>query len=73
MEKRTCHVSLLNNLRIFIDTSSIELFINGGEEVFTARIFPDPENDKITFETKGLIQFDIEKWDIGKILELSEG
>ncbi|HIY94026.1 glycoside hydrolase family 32 protein [Companilactobacillus sp. HBUAS56275] len=29
------------NVRIYTDTSSVELFINGGEEVFTSRIFPD--------------------------------
>ena len=30
-----------NNLKlqIFVDTSSIEIFVNDGEEVFTARIF----------------------------------
>ncbi len=30
-------------LDIYLDTSSVEVFVNGGEEVFTARIFPSKE------------------------------
>lgn len=33
-------VSDLKNLRIFIDKSSIEFFINDGEQTFSSRIFP---------------------------------
>ncbi len=28
------------SFRIFVDVSSVEVFVNNGEEVFTARIFP---------------------------------
>ena len=30
----------LSNLRIFIDRSSIEIFVNDGDAVFSSRIFP---------------------------------
>ena len=30
-------------LRIFIDTSSVEVFINDGEAVMSSRIYPQPE------------------------------
>ncbi len=33
----------LSHLRIFIDHSSIEIFVNDGDAVFTSRIFPTPE------------------------------
>lgn len=33
--------SELTHLRIFIDSSSIEIFINDGDAVFTSRIFPE--------------------------------
>lgn len=36
----------LKSLRIFVDTSSIEIFINEGREVFSSRVFPNKE-DKI--------------------------
>ena len=33
----------LSHLRIFIDKSSIEIFVNDGDAVFTSRVFPDDE------------------------------
>ena len=48
IEARHCKLTQLQQLRIFLDTSSIELFVNEGEEVFTARLFPEKENKNIT-------------------------
>jgi beta-fructofuranosidase len=36
-------------LHMFVDTSSVEIFINDGEEVFTSRIFPRTESTNIRF------------------------
>ncbi len=36
-------------LDIYLDCSSIEIFIGGGERVMTARVFPSPESDGIRF------------------------
>ena len=33
----------LSHLRIFVDSSSIEIFVNDGDAVFTSRIFPDAQ------------------------------
>ena len=33
----------LAHLRIFVDSSSIEIFVNDGDAVFTSRIFPTDE------------------------------
>lgn len=56
----------LTKLRIFSDTSSLEIFINDGEEVFTARIFPHEKSQNISFIAKGgygkIIKLNI--WDI---------
>lgn len=40
-ESRSCSLQVLTDMRAYVDTSSIEVFLNGGEEVFTARIFPN--------------------------------
>ncbi len=40
-------------LRIFVDWSSVELFINEGEAVMTHRIFPDPQSTEIRFSAEG--------------------
>ena len=30
----------LNHLRIYVDSSSVEIFVNDGDAVFTSRVFP---------------------------------
>ncbi len=65
VEARHCMLSQLRQLRIFLDTSSIELFANDGEEVFTARIFPEKEKKEISFTAvNGTTEFTVRKWDI---------
>ncbi|PTU46050.1 sucrose-6-phosphate hydrolase [Paenibacillus polymyxa] len=50
-------------LHLFVDTSSVEIFVNDGEEVFTSRIFPHPESDEIRFfADKGDALFQAVKW-----------
>ena len=39
-EKRSCAISEVHSVQLFLDASSIELFLNDGEEVFSARYFP---------------------------------
>ncbi|WP_173918458.1 sucrose-6-phosphate hydrolase [Halobacillus sp. Marseille-Q1614] len=50
------------SLRIFIDTSSLEIFVNDGEEVFTSRIYPDLNDPDILFTSLGQTVFSIEQW-----------
>lgn len=40
-DKRSVHLDVLEELHIFVDTSSVEVFINGGLEVFTSRYYSD--------------------------------
>ncbi|PLR84876.1 glycoside hydrolase family 32 protein [Bacillus sp. V33-4] len=65
IEQRACHLDTLCKLQIFLDTSSIEIFVNDGEEVFTARYFPDVEDESISFFSNGKVVCDLEKWMIG--------
>ncbi|WP_171016837.1 glycoside hydrolase family 32 protein [Pseudalkalibacillus caeni] len=68
VEKRQCYLDDLNSLRIFIDTSSIEVFINNGEETFTARFYPVPDDESIQFESLRNTSFNIKKWNLGNII-----
>lgn len=52
------------DLRIILDRFSIEVFINGGEQVMSACIYTPQEADQIFFEAKGSGWFDVEKYDI---------
>ncbi|OIJ21841.1 sucrose-6-phosphate hydrolase [Anaerobacillus alkalidiazotrophicus] len=66
-EKRQCQLSELKELRIFLDTSSIEVFVNEGEEVFTARIFPSQNDKELLFKAEnGTTICTVKKWDLLK-------
>ena len=45
--KRSSDLEKLENLRILIDTSAIEIFVNDGEIVFSTRYYPDEYSFKI--------------------------
>jgi beta-fructofuranosidase len=65
---RRCHMKEERTLKlnIFLDTSSIEVFVNDGEEVFTGRIYPSKDSLGIKFfavDGKTKIKR-IEKWDM---------
>ncbi|MFC0561159.1 glycoside hydrolase family 32 protein [Halalkalibacter alkalisediminis] len=62
VEERFCHLQQLTNLRIYLDTSSIEVFVNDGEEVFSARIYPKQEDQGISFAADGSERVKIEAW-----------
>ncbi|QOS78740.1 sucrose-6-phosphate hydrolase [Paenibacillus sp. JNUCC31] len=49
---------------VFMDSSSVEIFVNDGEEVFTSRIFPSKESVEIRlFAHGGKAEFQASKWD----------
>ncbi|MDN4603462.1 sucrose-6-phosphate hydrolase [Paenibacillus sp. F6_3S_P_1C] len=51
-------------IHMFVDSSSVEIFVNDGEEVFTSRIFPSKESVEIRFFTQaGKAKFQASKWD----------
>lgn len=63
---RKCHLDAEKiKFHIFVDVSSVEVFINDGEEVFTARIFPKKESTGIRFFAKeGQASLSAVKWTI---------
>ncbi|NRD77932.1 sucrose-6-phosphate hydrolase [Bacillus sp. BRMEA1] len=48
---------------MYVDTSSVEIFVNDGEEVFTSRIFPNSDSQDIRFFSNGKTRFNATKWD----------
>ncbi|WP_113927246.1 glycoside hydrolase family 32 protein [Bacillus sp. P14.5] len=65
---RKAEVELKENfleLHIFIDHSSVEVFINGGEKVMTARIYPKKDSSQIRFFCDDSIELlQVDKWDL---------
>lgn len=49
-------------MRIFSDNSSVEVFLNNGEEVFTTRIYNDKIDSKL--RVKGTGKVTINKWNL---------
>ena len=66
-EARHCIIGELTELRLFRDTSSIELFVNGGEEVFSSRVFDQHVTGPLELEVSGNIITDIRKWNLKKV------
>lgn len=55
----------LLTLHVFIDHSSVEVFINDGEKVMTARIYPEKDSTSIRFfSDKPIELLQVHKWDL---------
>ena len=50
-------------LDLFLDRSSLEIFVNGGTNVITARVFPGPLSDEIRFDGKAVFR-KLSLWEI---------
>lgn len=68
VDRRVCAIGPADaiRLRIFLDVSSIEVFIDGGRRVMTGNVYPDPGDVGVTFFAEdGRCRFEgIEKYDI---------
>ena len=64
-DKRAVYLKELKKIQMFVDTSSIELFINNGEEVFTSRFYPKNKNIQVEVFNKGTCTcYDLNKFKI---------
>ena len=64
---RSCYVKNSGKLKlhIFMDKSSIEIFVNDGKETFTSRIYPKKENKEIIlFSENKDVKANVEFWNI---------
>ena len=65
IRKRHLAIEKLVQLDILIDRSSVEIFVNQGELVFTARIFPDELQDNVFVEAiDGVTKVVGKKWSL---------
>lgn len=65
--KRTCRVNDAGGrleLRIILDRYSVEIFINGGEQVMTAALYTKQEADGISFAADARAVMDITKYEL---------
>ena len=65
-EERACKLEKLEKLHIFLDVSSAELFLNGGEITFTSRYFPDEKNEDITLTAQSSASFGLQIWGLSE-------
>lgn len=61
-KKRSVKLKQLKSIHIFSDTSSLEIFLNSGEEVFTTRFYSENIDKDIKLNCKGSINID--RWSI---------
>ena len=55
-ESRSRNLTGLAHLRIFLDHSSIEIFVNDGDAVFTSRVFPTNEEHHFSLQGDGKLR-----------------
>lgn len=60
--KRMTPINEIRQLQLFVDTSSIEIFVNDGECVLTTRVYPETGADAIDLETSA--EGKITYWDL---------
>jgi len=67
--KRITPIPEINQLQLFVDTSSIEIFVNDGEYVLTTRVYPEEGQDTIDLssEATGIVKY----WDLKKTFNSS--
>lgn len=63
-EQRAFQLEQLANLRIFLDRSSVEIFVNGGEEVCSSRFFPEVDETNIELKAHGAVQCEMTVWNL---------
>ena len=64
---RKCRIENCGKLtiRLFMDKSSVEIFVNDGEETFSSRIYPKEESKNIVFYAEGgIVKVNINHWTI---------
>ncbi|WP_145407834.1 glycoside hydrolase family 32 protein [Paenibacillus xylanexedens] len=63
--ERKCEINAKKfKFHLFVDSSSVEIFVNDGGEVFTSRIFPNINSKEIRLFAKGgCTEFKAVKWD----------
>ena len=61
---RKCVLEALKEIHIFSDTSCIEVYLNNGEEVFTANIYPEKDAENIILEGNNIKIEQIEFYEI---------
>ena len=58
---RTIELESLDELSIFIDSSSVEIFVNDGQFTSTSRVFPTDAEDEIVFESEDKVNLELTK------------
>lgn len=57
-------------LQLFMDKSSVEVFINGGEQVMTARLYPNENATGIQFFAEGEVELTrVRKWELQRSIK----
>lgn len=64
---RSVEVGTLEELHIFSDTSSLELFINNGSHVMSSRVYPEPGSNTVRLKGEG--QCTLHKWELKKTVK----
>lgn len=67
IESRTTMLQSMEHICLYRDTSSIEIFMNQGEKVFSARIFEDLATYDVSLTVMGELSYQIQGWSLKQL------
>lgn len=68
-EARTTDLQELTELRVYLDASSIEVFVNQGEKVFSARLFDAIPYHELTLQVNGTLDYHLQAWSLKNVMK----
>ncbi|WP_249315258.1 sucrose-6-phosphate hydrolase [Bacillus sp. FJAT-49711] len=64
LETRQCKIDKLEKIHMFLDRSSLEIFLNDGKTVFTSRFYEETAKNQCVIAVKGKLKFGWEIWSL---------
>ncbi|MCJ8006497.1 glycoside hydrolase family 32 protein [Lederbergia wuyishanensis] len=64
LETRQCKIDNLQNLHMYLDRSSLEIFINDGQIVFTSRFYEEAVKNECVITVDGKTKFSLKNWSL---------
>jgi len=64
VETRQCKIDKLQNIHMYLDRSSLEIFINDGQIVFTSRFYKKTEKNECIVTVEGKSKFSLKNWSL---------
>ncbi|MBP1917117.1 beta-fructofuranosidase [Lederbergia galactosidilyticus] len=63
-EKRQCKIDKINNIHMYLDRTSLEIFLNDGQIVFSSRFYGENAKKQCSISVEGNTKFSWQNWSL---------